>query len=139
MPKKTNKAVYAAAAVLLLAGLGFLLASGLSENSVYFLNVSEALSMDQAKLAQARLFGSVDAQGLSGGPGSMAASFRLLDKEDKTKAIWVDYAGAVPDTFKPGVEVIVEGGLKPGSERFKATTLMTKCPSKYQKENREKG
>lgn len=136
MQKKPGKAVYAAAAILLLAGLGFLLASGLSENSVYFLNVSEALAMPAGKLSSARLFGTVDGEGLTGGPGTMAASFRLQDKDDVQKTIWVDYAGAVPDTFKPGVEVIVEGAMQ--SDRFKATTLMTKCPSKYQKENRDK-
>jgi cytochrome c-type biogenesis protein CcmE len=137
MQKKPGKAVYVAAALLLLAGLGFLLASGLSENSVYFLNVSEALAMPAGKLSSARLFGTVDADGLTGGPGSLAASFKLQDKDDTSKTIWVDYKGAVPDTFKPGVEVIVEGGMK--SDRFQATTLMTKCPSKYQKENRDKG
>ena len=46
------------------------------------------------------------------------------------------YSGAVPDTFKPGVEVIVEGGLDASGGVFNATTLMTKCPSKYQKQNR---
>jgi cytochrome c-type biogenesis protein CcmE len=49
----------------------------------------------------------------------------------------VDYAGAVPDTFKPGAEVIVEGGMKPASGIFKAGTLMTKCPSKYEKMREE--
>lgn len=137
MQKKPGKAVYLAAALLLLAGLGFLLASGLSENSVYFLNVSEALAMPTGKLASARLFGTVDADGLSGGPGSLGASFKLQDKDDTAKTIWVDYKGAVPDTFKPGVEVIVEGAMK--ADRFAATTLMTKCPSKYEKENRNKG
>ena len=48
----------------------------------------------------------------------------------------VSYSGAVPDTFKAGAEVIVEGGMGPEG-RFAAKTLMTKCPSKYQKENRK--
>ena len=49
--------------------------------------------------------------------------------------MFVDYKGVVPDTFKDGAEVIVEGSvLSDGS--FKARVLMTKCPSKYQKENR---
>ena len=47
----------------------------------------------------------------------------------------VSYRGAVPDTFKPGAEVIVEGGM--AGPQFAARTLMTKCPSKYQKENRK--
>ena len=46
------------------------------------------------------------------------------------------YSGAVPDAFKPGAEVIVEGGMDAGGG-FTAKVLMTKCPSKYQKENRK--
>jgi len=44
----------------------------------------------------------------------------------------------VPDTFKPGAEVIVEGGFDSASGVFGANSLMTKCPSKYEKQNREK-
>lgn len=131
--KKNGKGIYVAALCLLLGGLGWLLFSGLSENSVYFVNVSEALAMEPGKLSHARLFGAVDAADLEGGPGTMGVNFRLLDKDDTTKSLLVTYKGAVPDTFKPGVEVIVEGGLVPATGVFSAKTLMTKCPSKYQK------
>lgn len=130
---KNSKGIYVAALCLLLGGLGWLLFSGLTENSVYFVNVSEALAIEPAKLSSARLFGAVDESDLVGGPGTMGVSFRLLDKDDPSKSMLVDYQGAVPDTFKAGVEVIVEGGLNPASGVFKAKTLMTKCPSKYQK------
>jgi cytochrome c-type biogenesis protein CcmE len=60
--------------------------------------------------------------------------FRLQDKDNPAKVLTVDFRGAVPDTFKPGAEVIVEGGFK--GEVFHASTLMTKCPSKYEKQNR---
>jgi len=133
MAKKNSKGIYVAALCLLLGGLGWLLFSGLTENSVYFVNVSEALAIEPAKLHSARLFGAVDEEGLSGGPGTMGVSFRLLDKDDPSKSMPVEYKGAVPDTFKAGVEVIVEGGLNPADGVFKAKTLMTKCPSKYQK------
>ena len=56
-------------------------------------------------------------------------------KDNASQTIEVNYSGAVPDTFKAGAEVIVEGGMGPEGQ-FKAKTLMTKCPSKYQKENR---
>ena len=42
---KNQKWVYLAAVLLVGAGVGYLLFSGLSQNSVYFLNVSEALAM----------------------------------------------------------------------------------------------
>ena len=42
----------------------------------------------------------------------------------------VFYQGVVPDTFKVGNEVVVEGQLNPDGV-FQAGTLMAKCPSKY--------
>jgi len=133
MAAKKNTGVYIVAFSLLVLGLGYLIFSGLSKDSAYFLTVSEALAMDPKDLGKARLFGKVDADGLTSKAGSLGVKFRLLDESDQGKYIWVDYAGAVPDTFKPGVEVIVEGGLRNDTGVFKAGTLMTKCPSKYEK------
>lgn len=133
---KKNKGVYLAAALLFLAGLGYLVWSGLSQNSVYFLNVAEAVAMPAEELSSARLFGTVDARGITTFEGQPGVRFRLQDQIDKSKVIWVEYRGAVPDTFKAGVEVIVEGGFAADRSHFGAATLMTKCPSKYQKENR---
>ncbi len=116
-------------------GIGYLLVSGLSNDSVYFLNVSEALAMDTAKLSHARLFGNVASQGLERSEDAMELSFILLDKQDATKSLPVSFRGVIPDTFKPGVEVIVEGGMQPGDTVFVARTLMTKCPSKYKKKS----
>jgi len=134
----SKKGVYAAAALLFLGGLGWLVYSGLNEGSVYFLNVGEALAMPSGKLSQARLFGTVADKDITRPDNGFGVSFLLIDKDDASKTIKVDYKGAVPDTFKPGVEVIVEGSMNQGSNSFGATTLMTKCPSKYQKENRTK-
>ncbi len=136
MAKKSNKSIYLAAAVLFLAGFGWLLFSGLSSDSVYFVNVSEALAVEsKGGLKQARLFGTVLEEGLEAKEGGLGAVFTLADKDDTSKTLRVDYTGAVPDTFKPGVEVIVEGRMAQGvvPATFKAATLMTKCPSKYEK------
>ena len=92
--------------------------------------------MKPATLAKVRLFGTVSGRELSLREDAMGVSFFLEDKDQPAKAIRVDFLGTVPDTFKPGAEVIVEGGVNSASGDFAATTLMTKCPSKYQKENR---
>lgn len=134
---KNQKWVYVAAVLLVGLGVGYLVFSGLSQNSVYFLNVSEALAMPAEKLTQARLFGSVSDADLVYDPSHMGVTFNVLDKDDPHQAIRVEYHGSVPDTFKPGVEVILEGRFANGARDFKATTLLTKCPSKYQKN--EKG
>ncbi len=138
MKKKKSTPMYVVALLLFLSGAGYLVYSGLTENSVYFLNVSEALAVESEKLKAARLFGTVAAEDLhrmEQGPGVV---FRLVDKDNTSQALVVRYHGAVPDTFKAGAEVIVEGGLN-GEGEFAAKTLMTKCPSKYQKENRQQG
>ena len=131
---KSNTWLYAVIALLFLGGVGFLVFQGLQENSTYFLDVAEAKAEDPAKLANARLFGTVAGENIvrpDKGPG---VDFILEDQFNKQQTLPVHYTGVVPDTFKAGAEVIVEGGLKDGV--FQAKVLMTKCPSKYQKENR---
>ena len=135
MARKNQKNLYIAALVLFLSAVGYLMYSGLTENSLYFLNVSEALAAPQEKLTAVRLFGTVAERDLTPLEGASGVRFRLEDKDNKVQTIVVRYKGAVPDTFKPGAEVIVEGAMEHGGA-FNAKTLMTKCPSKYQKENR---
>jgi cytochrome c-type biogenesis protein CcmE len=130
---KNQKWVYLAAILLVGTGVGYLLFSGLSQNSVYFLNVSEALAMPAEKLAQARLFGTVADNGIERDPSSLGVSFFAQDSEEPAKTIRVHFRGAVPDTFKAGVEVILEGSFTADTRVFEATTMMTKCPSKYEK------
>ena len=135
MAKKKNTTLYVAAFLLFLGGVGYLAYSGFTENSIYFLNVSEARAAPKENLNNARLFGTVSSEDLhSETPSSV--SFRLEDKEDKAKTIMVSFKGTIPDTFKAGAEVIIEGSLTE-ENLFTAKTLMTKCPSKYQNENRD--
>ncbi|MBQ9453895.1 MAG: cytochrome c maturation protein CcmE [Desulfovibrio sp.] len=136
MKHKTNTSIYIVALLLFLAGVGYLAYSGFSESSVYFLNVAEAKAAAPEKLASVRLFGTVAEQGLEPYKSGRGVTFFLEDKDNARLTIHVSYTGVVPDTFKPGAEVIVEGGM--GEQTlFMAKTLMTKCPSKYQKENRK--
>ena len=137
MAKSSNKIVYAVALSLFLGGLGYLIFSGLTEDSVYFLNVSEALAADRTEIRQARLFGKVSPQNLVVGEGKLGASFDLMDKVEAQKMLRVEFKGALPDTFKEDVEVIVEGSFSSDGSVFKAKTLVTKCPSKYEEQSKE--
>ena len=133
--KKKNLSVYLTAFVLFAGGALFMLWSALSEGTMYHLNVSEAVAMPSEKLKSARLFG-VAADDIVRPENGLGASFTLLDLEHPEKGIRVHYRGVLPDTFDKGAEVIVEGRME-GAD-FNAKTLMTKCPSKYEKSNREK-
>lgn len=130
-----NKKIYIAAFCLFLFAIGWLCYAGFSENSAYFLNVAEAAQAKPENLARARLFGVVAPATLTRDKNTVL--FNLADKDSENLVMPVSYTGIIPDNFREGAEVIVEGGLD-GKGRFLARTLMTKCPSKYQKENRGK-
>lgn len=55
----------------------------------------------------------------------------VFSVEDLGKQIQVTYVGLAPDTFKEGVDVVVEGRGQLGDE-FVAESLMAKCASKYE-------
>jgi cytochrome c-type biogenesis protein CcmE len=56
--------------------------------------------------------------------------FRIRDVSGAT-SVPVVYTGSVPDMFKVGREVRVEGKLQNGVFVAKRDSLRTKCPSKY--------
>jgi cytochrome c-type biogenesis protein CcmE len=60
--------------------------------------------------------------------------FRLRDR-DGTASVPVTYTGVVPDPFRAGREVIVKGELREGTFVAERDSLVTKCPSKFTKEN----
>ena len=59
--------------------------------------------------------------------------FVLRDAKGKSNAtrVQVRYTGTVPDLFRTGREVVVEGSLRNGTFVANPGTLSTKCPSKY--------
>ena len=56
--------------------------------------------------------------------------FRLRDRHSSA-SVPVVYTGSVPDLFKTGREVVVDGKLRGGVFVAVPDSLVTKCPSKY--------
>jgi cytochrome c-type biogenesis protein CcmE len=57
--------------------------------------------------------------------------FQLRDVKG-TATVMVVYKGTVPDLFKTGRDIVVDGRLRNGLVVAVPNTLVTKCPSKYQ-------
>jgi cytochrome c-type biogenesis protein CcmE len=55
----------------------------------------------------------------------------LLRDRHAMASVPVAYKGSVPDLFKTGREVVVDGKLRNGVFVAVPNTLVTKCPSKY--------
>jgi cytochrome c-type biogenesis protein CcmE len=62
--------------------------------------------------------------------GGLRFSLRNVNG-DTSARVPVHYTGDVPDMFKTGREVVVEGSLREGTFVAKPNSLSTKCPSKY--------
>jgi cytochrome c-type biogenesis protein CcmE len=65
--------------------------------------------------------------------GSDELRFEIRDREGST-SVPVVYSGVVPDPFRDGREVIVEGRMANGTFVAERDSLVTKCPSKFTKE-----
>ena len=62
-----------------------------------------------------------------------AGSTQYFTVHDKNKNIAVEYRDMLPDTFKPGSPVQVDG-VYYAEGKLRADKVLTKCPSKYQAE-----
>ena len=81
--------------------------------------------------------GDVQLAGLVVGPVTGDAhagglTFRLRDIGGKPgRAVPIRYAGSVPDLFKVGRHIVVDGRLQNGTFVAEPGSMITKCPSKY--------
>jgi cytochrome c-type biogenesis protein CcmE len=57
--------------------------------------------------------------------------FRVRDRSGSA-SVPVAYRGIVPDPFRDGREVVIQGRMQSGTFVGRRDTLVTKCPSKYQ-------
>lgn len=115
---------WAIPALLVVGCVGYLIYSATGGSAEYYLTVGELRS--HASVGEVRVAGVVqdDVQKSDGG---LHVTFT---EKDSTASVPVDYSGALPDIFKPGITVVAEGRL--GSDGvFHASTLLAKCPSKF--------
>jgi cytochrome c-type biogenesis protein CcmE len=122
------------AAVVLVSAVGYLGFAGIRSGWVYYVEVDDFLANPTYHEQRVRLCGRADEQVFDIQPARMTASF---DLRGVSQVIPVVYQGVVPNTFEPGIEVVLEGRLDDQGV-FQADVMMTKCASKYQAEEHGK-
>ena len=111
--------------------IGYLIYTGLRDTMIFYLTVSEVMAQPSQDLSQTQKVGGfVAADSVRWDPKTLNLSFEIEEQDQPARMI-VSYSGVVPDSFKPGAEVIVEGTYR-GNGSFQATTIMPKCASKYE-------
>src|SRR5215213_1634383 len=116
------------AAAVLIGAMAYLALAGMKSGWVYFVDVDQFTSDNTFAAQRVRLHGKVSAEDFSASSGTLTARFVLLGK---TQKIPVVYRGPIPDMFKVGGDVVVEG-RRDQAGAFQADVLMTKCASKYE-------
>lgn len=120
--------------VIIAGGLVTLAGVSFQQNLVYYLTVSEYLDQQGELPAQGfRVNGNVVPGSIVRDDTGMGVTFAITDGE---REMQVTYAKELPDTFKAGAEVVVEGRVSPDGV-FQASFLLAKCPSKYEKQGAE--
>ncbi len=118
---------------LIIGAIGFLMFSGINNSMVYYYGVSEVLAKGPEIYDKGiRVSGNV-AEGSIQRNNSLSEVSFLVREKNSDLTIPVVYQGIVPDTFKDHAEVVVEGAYSSSDKVFHATTLLAKCPSKYEK------
>lgn len=122
-------------AVIVVAAIGYLMFSGSSGNTAFFLTVPELQAQTQEMRGMAlRVAGKVTEDPIHWNVQQLSLAFTMGEGNAR---IPVRYKGVKPDMFQAGAEVIVEGQLGPDGV-LQADTLMTSCPSKYEEEKKRK-
>ncbi len=112
---------------LALVFLGYM---GFMSGASYYYEVGELLDLDSPAYDQALRVNGEVAPGIEQEAGGLVLRFTLNDVTGSDVSLPVVYRGAVPDTFKVGNGVIVEGTYTADGV-FEATAILARCASKY--------
>ncbi len=123
-----------AIAIGLVAGaLAVLVFLGTRQNLTYYYEIDELAAAAAETDGRLRVSGDVVEGSVVKDDAARTVRFAIRGSGSggSERELSVVYSGTLPDIFRPGIQVVVEGRLEE-SGTFRAETLLAKCPSKYQ-------
>ncbi len=140
--KQPDKKRFAIGTVIVAAAFALLIAGTLRTNTLQAMPVGSLRKSDggsESRVGQRlRIRGFVShtpvrrvtGAALASGGAGITQYFEIVDGK---QALAVEYSDVLPETFKPGSPVQVDG-LYYAPGKLRAERVLTKCPSKYQAE-----
>ena len=132
MKKKTRRLYLAAGAFVFAAGAVALTLNALKGSITFFYLPSDIAALAAKPTAAIRLGGLVEAGSLQYGEteesGKPHVAFTVTDGETR---INVAYVGLLPDLFREGQGVIVQGRFTPNGDHLDAETVLAKHDENY--------
>lgn len=117
------------------AVITYLVWTGVSSTMVYYLTPVELMERVERDPSFRELGVKVSGQVVQGSyervPGQLLHTFLVHDLDDPSVTFPVEWRDALPDTFTDQAEVVLEGRLNEQGV-FEATTLLTKCGSRFE-------
>ncbi|HYB98329.1 MAG TPA: cytochrome c maturation protein CcmE [Candidatus Limnocylindrales bacterium] len=118
---------------VIVATVGFLMWTAVDQTKMYMITVAEFLSAGDSYAGETvRIAGRVAPGTMKWDATSRDLRFTLKDIT-REGTVDVHYNGLLPDMFAEDRDVVVEGPYTDETP-FRATTVLTACPSKYQAE-----
>lgn len=131
--KKHRK--FAFGAMMLVAVVGYLMVTGMRDSMIYYYTPDELVARSMADPSLHDVGVKVGGRVVPGtvhfDPRSLDLRFEVVDIESGKTRFPVHYQGPLPDTFEEGRDVVVEGRFG-ASGLFEASTVLTKCGSRYE-------
>jgi cytochrome c-type biogenesis protein CcmE len=112
----------------ILGAVVYLVYANTQADAVYYFTVSELKNCAICSSQSVRVAGDVQAGSIVHNDQQQLVRFVITDGGHTLPVV---YSGIVPDIFRPGITVVVEGHYT-GQGPFQAQTLLAKCPSKFQ-------
>jgi len=112
----------------ILGAVIYLVYANTQADAVYYFTVSELKHCSICSSQSVRVAGDVQAGTIARNDQLQQIRFTITDGGHTLPVV---YSGIVPDIFRPGITVVVEGHYT-GQGPFQAQTLLAKCPSKFQ-------
>lgn len=128
-----KKKKYFIGIVIILGAFGALVYQGLNRSMMAYVNVSE---LEHRKMytrnETLQITGIVQPGSVEMASSTENISFVLQDLQKPEYYLKVTYQGIIPDNFKPGLQVVVQGIWDENQKIMKAEQIFVKCPSKYE-------
>lgn len=120
---------YIIGGVVLTGVIAFLIFNTFQSNSVYYYTVPE-LKAQHAQLEgrTIRVNGTLDKASIQTDQKNLVLQFNIIESD---LVLPVVYRGVAPDTMGSGESIVAEGKLD-AKGVFQASSILVKCPSKYE-------
>jgi len=125
--RSTKRLPYFVGGAIIVIVIGWLLYSNIQSSVAPYMTVTELLAAGPSDRL-VRVTGSIVGETIFWDVEELLLRFEIVDEGS---ALLVQYRGIRPDLLEDGTDAVVEGRYE-GSEPFEATSILLKCPSKYE-------